>query len=84
MKNKKVILFDFLIFILYILRCFLIVRQFYELDDDRDQMVIMDLRVCYKIVVQNILIGKLQDILELLRQMVNIYVCFNYLGKNEF
>lgn len=83
MKNKKVILFDFLTLILHILRCISIVRKFYESDDDRDQMATTDPRACYKIAVQNILTGKLQDIPELPRQTVNIYVCSNYSGKNE-
>lgn len=46
-------------------------------------MATTDPRACYKIAVQNILTGKLQDIPELPRQTVNIYVCSNYSGKNE-
>lgn len=40
-----------------------------------------DPRTTYKSAVQNILSGRLQDIPELPRQTVKIYVCSNYSGK---
>ena len=40
-----------------------------------------DPRITYKSAVQNILSGRLQDIPELPRQTVKIYVCSNYSGK---
>lgn len=82
-KLRKTMLIFFTLPILHTsIRCSSIVRKFYESDDESDQMATTDPRACYKTAVQNILTGKLQDIPELPRQTVNIYVCSNYSGES--